>query len=117
MKKAKLLVVTIVAGVLAAPVYSAIAQASDRDGPPPPPPWVNENGTVDIDKMPDEIPLLDANGEVCGYIDRDELYREPTAEEMRQAREEQRDLAREVVTAEDGTRTEIVEAPPVGPHC
>ena len=37
-------------------------------GPPPTPPWVNEDGTIDVDRVPDLIPVSDRQGNRAGYI-------------------------------------------------
>lgn len=51
---------------------------------PPPPPWVNADGTIDLSKMPDQIPQLDETGNVIGMFqlsrDHDFDPTEPDAE-------------------------------------
>ena len=95
-----------------------IAQAgggSESETPLPlRPDWVNEDGSIDMTKVPEKLPLLDRNGDVCGYISRDELFAAP--DEMPVTRQsDQSDLSREIVVNEDGSTTEIVEAPPAEP--
>ncbi len=39
-----------------------------REPVPPPPPWVNADGTIDMEKMPDRLPLIGLTGEVIGTV-------------------------------------------------
>ena len=52
------------AAVIGAGLAGSVAVAASTDGPPPMPPWVNSDGRVDMDKMPDEVQMLDSKGEV-----------------------------------------------------
>ncbi len=51
------------------------------------PPWVNVDGSVDVQKMPDTLPVFDRHGEVCGWVSKSELLRDPTPQEEAAARE------------------------------
>jgi hypothetical protein len=51
-------------------------------GPPPPPPWVNPDGTTDLAKLPDKVPVGDRTGRIIGYVDKTDAFGpppEPTA--------------------------------------
>ena len=117
MKLGSFALVSTIAVIVGVPGYAAYAQANDGRSTPPRPPWVSEDGSVEISKMPELIPLLDRDGEICGHISREELFREPTLTEERAARAVQKNLPREIITHKDGRIEERVEGPPVGPHC
>lgn len=79
MKKTRVsLAVGAVAGVLMLSALAANASADEAPRPadsgqaekaavppaPPTPEWVNPDGTVDVSKMPEELPLIGADGKV-----------------------------------------------------
>jgi hypothetical protein len=117
-----ILATTISAGVIGATViFAGIAQAGggeDSSVTPPPPPWMNQDGTVDVTQIPAEVPLLDSNGEVCGYVSRDELLRGEVFQAAPESDTELEvaELKRQIVDV-DGVVTEYVETPPVGQLC
>lgn len=56
------------------PVQPARSDQTVTDGRPPAPPdpeWVNPDGTVDMSKMPDSMPLIGPDGEVVKNADGD----------------------------------------------
>lgn len=46
---------------------SALGTSPTRT-PPPTPPWVNEDGSIDLDRVPDLMPVSDRQGNRAGYI-------------------------------------------------
>lgn len=49
---------TFIAGAVG---FAAVATANDE---PSPPPWVNQDGTLNEDRLPDTLPMLDRQGRV-----------------------------------------------------
>ena len=58
------------ATIIVASPWSAGPTAAANHGlaPGPVPPWVNPDGTIDIDKVPDRMPVSDRNGNMVGYM-------------------------------------------------
>ena len=58
------------ATIIVASRWSAGPTAAANHGlaPGPNPPWVNPDGTIDIDKVPDRMPVSDRNGNMVGYM-------------------------------------------------
>lgn len=67
----------IAAAATAAVGLGAAASADTAETDPPPPPWVNEDGTVDLSEVPDQLPVSGPDGEVAGYVDSDEVFGPP----------------------------------------
>lgn len=44
------------------------AAADHGLGPGPVSPWVNPDGTIDMDRVPDRMPVADRNGNMVGYM-------------------------------------------------
>lgn len=55
-----------------------IAIATDG-GPPPPPEWVNPNGTMNPEKAPEYMPVVDGSGDHVGFARFTELHAAPDA--------------------------------------
>ena len=47
---------------------SSSDQAFAGDETPPRPPWVNEDGTIDLDKAPTRMPIAGSDGQTLGWI-------------------------------------------------
>lgn len=66
MRRKKLTVIGLVAVfALTLVVTGVMAQQGDV---PPPPPWVNADGTVDLSKKPDRMPVADQTGRIVGWV-------------------------------------------------
>ena len=69
-----ILIIAIAAGVMATMIVAshwnagATAAADHGLGPGPVPPWVNPDGAIDIDELPDRMPVADRNGNMVGYM-------------------------------------------------
>ncbi|GAA5121759.1 hypothetical protein GCM10025762_42960 [Haloechinothrix salitolerans] len=56
-------VIGLAAMAVTAGVAIALSASSEQPPPPPPaPPWVAEDGTIDHDKLPSEIPVMGPDG-------------------------------------------------------
>ena len=54
--------------IVASPWSAGPTAANHGLAPEPNPPWVNPDGTIDIDKVPDRMPVSDRNGNMVGYM-------------------------------------------------
>ena len=69
-----ILIIAIAAGMMATMTVAshwnagATAAADHGLGPGPVPPWVNPDGAIDIDELPDRMPVADRNGNMVGYM-------------------------------------------------
>ena len=57
--------------VIVAGIWDAAASADRGQDAGLVPPWVNPDGTIDIDKLPDRMPVADRNGNMVGYMEID----------------------------------------------
>lgn len=77
MLKRRSIVVATAAGIVFGSV--GLAVASGEDAPPPRPSWVSEDGrTIDHEKLPDRIPVVNGRGEVVGSIPKGDLVGPPS---------------------------------------
>lgn len=100
------------------------ADVDERRPPPPPgpPAWVDSDGLVDLSRLPDGVPLGDANGEIMGYADPLTFGGEfpPTAPDVVPSPQPARDmngnvLPGELVITDDGVQVFVRDyAPGVG---
>jgi hypothetical protein len=72
------------------------------------PPWVNADGLVEFDKMPEYFPMFDSNGGVCGYIRAEDLFGPSAGLKVVSPNDDDLRVTREIFTEEDGTTTEVV---------
>jgi hypothetical protein len=93
-----------------------VTDTAPQTEPAPEPDFVREDGSIDMSKFPEGIPVFDERGEIAGYVDADDASALPglTPEEAARAQDAQTDAERHPVTvAEDGS--EIEEVTPIRP--
>jgi len=61
MKRRKLALASVTAALLAAGALSTVA-AADGATPPTDPAWINPDGSVNVEKMPTDMPIVDSKG-------------------------------------------------------
>ena len=72
--KKRILVPAFVLGMLA---YGGSALSSG-DQPPPQPAWEKPDGTLDMNKVPDRVPIADFEGNIAGYASKEDIYGDNT---------------------------------------
>ncbi len=96
---------------------AGFAQASTAGPVPTQPPWVTQEGAVDLRKVPDQIPVLDQTGRVCGYASKSEIFRPPSATEREAIMKRQETLDHRLVSDSDGREALAFVDPPAGHKC
>jgi hypothetical protein len=68
-----------VTALLAAGGFTTVATADGGVTEPMNPDWINEDGSIDLDKMPDEMPMVDSSGRIIPgkTVNMRELMRPP----------------------------------------
>lgn len=72
--------VALIAGTVLSMVATAFIHVSAQDSVPS---WVGEDsegnfGLIDVDGMPEQLPVLDSEGNIVGYADTEDLYAAPS---------------------------------------
>ncbi|MYX95145.1 hypothetical protein GT045_19125 [Streptomyces sp. SID486] len=106
--------------IIAGGAAASSAMATDTGHTPPPPPaWVNADGTTDVSKIPDKLPVMGSDGKPLKDRDGKQVYvpsgQQPSTPGLGRAATDNPDAKRWTETDGKGHTIEHVEVEPTAP--